>query len=884
MIKKAAAVLLALMMIAGAAVSAAPPDIAQSSQKTAIEALYGMNLVFGDGNGNFNPKSEITRIEFLAMVIRALGLEGAAKDASEVELPFQDVPKGHWGRGYAYYAYTLGIVQGISETELGPESMVTYNQAIKMLVSALGYAPYAEQRGGYPGGYLVQAANLRLNDGIKGDERALKREETARLVLNALTVNTMTKMGEDMVEGNDLLTMLGFKKYTGTLTATFDAQSVNKLTVDKIEISGQVYKTTYFVNADLLGASVVFYTKDINGEEIVCYLYEKSKTETIQVSASYIEPATSLSKFVYEQDNKVKTLLISDALKVIYNGKLVGSAHMEDDILKPDSGSVTLRDSDGDGMYEIAIVTEYITLVANAVSATTIYDKYGKHLNIDIDEKQITVYSGGVNASLSDIAAGDILTVAKSIDGEKMTIYVSRESFIGTITEKTEKSGDPEYTIEVSGARGLYSLTSEYLYAISKNNAAATRLSLGDTGIFYVNHIGQIAYADLTESTDDTSYGYILGAELKPGIASSAELRILTLNNRFTVFKTPENSKVYFGRMTGASYERSQAEVSEVVSYLTQAARFAQQLVSYRLNAKDEIVELQLADTKGNNSQYLSRDLATRSMNYTQNLLDQKYLVDENTAVFYIPNSGAYEDIMAAGKYNRFFKTGKVNVTVYDVRDSHVGAIVYLPLSIERYESEADGYETIIDLVNSPVMYIQYSSTVMGEDGETYMQITGIEDGEVVTVWVADRLSGISDDKSNLKPGVAIQYEMNDLTRGRAVSSDEPPMLIVFKVVHDFTSRNNKIDTQTYNYTTSYQVRPRISVMYTTLAAVKDSFVTTTLSNKVAPLSGGTVYMRYNPANDEKFELINAYDLSVGNKAVIRQRYLNTREITVIEE
>lgn len=239
---------------------------------------------------------------------------------------------------------------------------------------------------------------------------------------------------------------------------------------------------------------------------------------------------------------------------------------------------------------------------------------------------------------------------------------------------------------------------------------------------------------------------------------------------------------------------------------------------------------------------------------------------------------------MAAGKYNKFLSTGRVNVTLYDIEDSHVGALVYLPLSIERYDNGLGEYETVIDNVNSPVLYIQRANYVTAEDGNSYLNLTGIQDGETVNVKVADDLSGISDDRANLKAGVAIQYEMNDLTRGRALTSEDEELLIVFKVVHDFTDTGNTLNTMTYNYSTSYLSKPGISVMYTTLAAVYPSFVQTGIDDKVAPLSGGTVYMRYNSSAKDKFELISPLELSIGQKAVIRQRYLNTREIVVVED
>ena len=883
MIKKIISILLAVVLMSTCAFAQGFSDVMQSRQKNAIDALYGMGLIYGNGTGNFNPEEYITRIEFLAMVLRMIGLEDAAKSSEGSDLPFTDVSEDHWGRGYVYWGYTTGILEGISKTQFGPGENVTYNQAAKMIVSALGWSIVAEKMGGWPNGYLVKAAQMDILEGIDSGERPLKREEVARLIFNALTVPMMEELNDEYKEGDDPLTRLGCKKYNGIVTSTYDSQTGAALTENMVEISGVSYKTTYFVEGELLGANVVFYTTNKDGEEVVCLVYERYKGDTVEVKARDILDGTTLSSFKYRLNGKTRQgILAGDSLRVVYNGKSVGSLYMTDDILKPKSGKVLLRDSDNNGIYDIAIVTEYMTVAAAAVSEYSVYDKYGNNIDIDIDEEQIKVYLYGKEASLSDITDGDILSVSKSIDGEKVVININRDSFSGMVINRDDENST--YGIIIDGKEADYYLAPEYEAAVSAKKAGAKKFDLGDSGIFYTNIEGEIAYCTLTEQRDDTTYGYLLDAAAASDIGTGAKFKMLTLNNKFTVFETPKNGNIGFGRMVGSEYVYSKVNPEEVVNYVVGEYAFNQQICAYKLNDEGEIIEIQLADTGGHNEKYLSRNFTPQAMNYTTRLLNQRYIVDENTAVFYIPNSGQYEDIMAAGKYNKFLSTGRVNVALYDIEDSHVGALVYLPLSIERYDNGIGEYETIIDNVNSPVLYIQKTSYVVEEDGDSYLNLTGIEDGETVNIKVADELSGISEERTRLKAGVAIQYEMNDLTRGRALTSDEEELLIVFKVVHDFTSKNNILNTMTYNYAQSYQSKPKISVMYTTLTAVYPSFVQTAIENKVAPFTGGTVYMRYNASSNEKFELITPLDLSIGQKAVIRQRYLNTREIVVVEE
>ena len=53
----------------------------------------------------------------------------------------------------------VGVTGGIGNGMFGPEDPVTYEQAVKMIVSALGYDLVANNKGGYPTGYLAVASS-----------------------------------------------------------------------------------------------------------------------------------------------------------------------------------------------------------------------------------------------------------------------------------------------------------------------------------------------------------------------------------------------------------------------------------------------------------------------------------------------------------------------------------------------------------------------------------------------------------------------------------------------------------------------------------------------------------------------------------------------------
>lgn len=85
-----------------------------------------------DTDKPFRPSDPITRGEMAEILVRALGLKGAAKLADSASaLPFTDVTEG---RGYISVAYAIGMTKGTSDTTFSPDATATRAQAAAMLV------------------------------------------------------------------------------------------------------------------------------------------------------------------------------------------------------------------------------------------------------------------------------------------------------------------------------------------------------------------------------------------------------------------------------------------------------------------------------------------------------------------------------------------------------------------------------------------------------------------------------------------------------------------------------------------------------------------------------------------------------------------------------
>ena len=176
----------------------------------AVTVLSNLDILNGYEDGTFKPEATITRAEMAKIVCEALGYYGMDNDKT----PFDDVEPKHWAAGYINTAASLGIINGYGDGKFGPEDTVTYEQAVKMVVCALGYEAMAADRGGWPAGYTSVAANIGLTKGMSSSVRG----DIAVLIYNALTTPVMEQTSYGSDTRYEVLDGAGNKEYKTILT------------------------------------------------------------------------------------------------------------------------------------------------------------------------------------------------------------------------------------------------------------------------------------------------------------------------------------------------------------------------------------------------------------------------------------------------------------------------------------------------------------------------------------------------------------------------------------------------------------------------------------------------------------------------------------------
>jgi len=101
-------------------------DITGCESKAAIEALAQRGIINGKSENHFEPYATMTRAEFAAIAVNALGL---TEKGSE---PFDDVNENDWYYDVVRIAYNYGIVSGVSETRFNPNGIISREEVSAM--------------------------------------------------------------------------------------------------------------------------------------------------------------------------------------------------------------------------------------------------------------------------------------------------------------------------------------------------------------------------------------------------------------------------------------------------------------------------------------------------------------------------------------------------------------------------------------------------------------------------------------------------------------------------------------------------------------------------------------------------------------------------------
>lgn len=516
-LKKVISAIAALAVSASSIVAFAAgyPDVPETaSYKQAVTELTALGIVEGTDNGTFEPDQNVTRAQIAKMIVAAKGSSdlSSAEAQKGKDTKFADVTGSHWASGYISVATAAGtkFVDGYSDTEFGPEDNVTFAQATKMIVSALGYEQFAENEGGWPGGYLNYGYTLGIADGVNAsNDTELTRAQVAQMIDNALKAPIcVIESWETQWDGSQ--TPVRVKKDTPSTTVKNQWLSYLNQSHDAYVFNGRVMEThqsSPTVSADEVvvrvekadnfeGFQVVKGTNTINAyigdsaadKELLTYaeiLVQENEDDEYTILSITPIGANKIASFAtedyakvetgvlysYVDDNSVKTNSYristtgspaANNIKFYVNGKDITTSDTTENLINTyvkdnTTGTVTLIDSPDtgvtatDGIYDYMMVTYYKDAVVSSVIG---------------DEEECTIRLGdrasGVDTSLYvDTTDEDMYYSFKTVDGEEVAPTDLNENDVLSIAWDVSAgfSASKSYDVLVSTATAEGKLT-----------------------------------------------------------------------------------------------------------------------------------------------------------------------------------------------------------------------------------------------------------------------------------------------------------------------------------------------------------------------------------------------------------------------------------------
>lgn len=159
--------------------------------------------IMSDGYMHISPFETITRGEMARIITQLYGYEESEVfniTGKQRSCAFIDVSSKNPYFSSVNFVSGCGIMNGYGNDLFLPDKDITYNEAVKTIISVLGYEPLALQKGGYPQGYLNVANELGIILYPYAQDHNINGQEMCDIIHKALDVPLMKQNGFGAVQ------------------------------------------------------------------------------------------------------------------------------------------------------------------------------------------------------------------------------------------------------------------------------------------------------------------------------------------------------------------------------------------------------------------------------------------------------------------------------------------------------------------------------------------------------------------------------------------------------------------------------------------------------------------------------------------------------------
>lgn len=471
-------------------------DMPEGENETRIaDILTKIGIMKGYEDGSFKPSQPITRAEFSTLLYNAIGFFHTSagggseetnndgfdwrsfflgSDSDDLKLiypttadengesgedavsngPWNDVAEDYWAYLYLLSMKEQGIISGYGDNTFKPENTVTYNEAIKIILTICGYKQYAETYGGYPEGYKKLAADNKLYNGVTASgDMPMSRMDAATLIYNSFKIKLAPDRFQDGESDKNFLNdIVGVYTVEGTVLRT----DVTSIYGDEpsMEMAAKIGDTEFSFGEDMsdirnyIGRDVrVFLRKSDDDYSLIAFEVTNRDDVTI-IDNSLLKnyDNNTFSYYINEDSNKDKKVHIRNGSALIYNGKYMEGYNAET-FEKLGSGTITVvKKSKLD--FDIVLVESFksgyiesINVKKKQLTDSLATDNAIINLNRTDDQDEVIYSLFGSDKkpiTFDELGHG---AVNYYCNGNYVKLYYSTNSTKGKITKVYEREG-----------------------------------------------------------------------------------------------------------------------------------------------------------------------------------------------------------------------------------------------------------------------------------------------------------------------------------------------------------------------------------------------------------------------------------------------------------
>ena len=718
---------------------------------TSLGVLDGFEV--GDMNSN------VTRAEFSKLVVNALGYSDLANSKKDSGF-FTDISSSPY-KGEINLLYDMKIVSGTGFNQFSPDSLITYPQIGKIMVSVLGYSNIIKTND--LTAYMMQANILGVYKGVDVSKGNVTVSDALIIIHNCLDIDIMSKdygmIGDTykVVDGKTLKSSLSLTagknivKYKGVVTAdaaTYLYQPYSNMRSKSIEINGKLYSCQNEAPVGLVGMSVYFYL-DItdSADGVITSIAPTEKNDVVKIYTEDLISVSGDSVRYYSDDSELKLTCAAGA-KIIYNDRWNKNASLAT-LSSYQNGYIRFIDNDDDGIYDIVFVNEFKDALVERIYseakqvyfANSVVIDNARYAMLDPDNDDgvyvILKNANGEDMAFEDIKEDNVISVAKSLDGGVITAYISDKKVSGNITAIE----DDEITI---------GRAESYKYVTRPDS------NVGDYVDAYINFMNKIVYTDKVKS--ESNYAYVYATESKGNLSSNAKVSLL-LPGHVSETKTDSYDEDGASETTKKLFFRNDAEVifeldSKVnvdgtkYSASETLGRISGKIVTYDVNSAGKINKIETLQPVDND---IYKTYNESGKTFSKGSTYGFGIDDKDTLSICIPlNSGAADDDLLVPV--KLLNSTKYQIQAYDVdEDTSIASLVVIK------ETMISGMPGVVT-DSSDVAAVKKVTTKYNEKDETiYVVDLVTKDGD--KSYAVSNLIPNPDAFSSLKKGDLIAFQ-----------------------------------------------------------------------------------------------------------------------------